>query len=122
MSSRTIKRVTVHPFESTEGVPINDDGSLLTVDLKPICLIEDGLRTDSPDNRIISVAYRLKREGHNVTLVSKDMNMRVKCDALGIPAEDFETDKTASVDKMHLGWRSLEVPKVDIDRFGVGHV
>jgi len=99
-----------------KGVPINDDGSILTVDLKPICLIEDGLRTDSPDNRIISVAYRLKREGHNVTLVSKDMNMRVKCDALGIPAEDFETDKTASVDKMHLGWRSLEVPKEDVER------
>lgn len=99
-----------------KGVPINDRGGLLTIDLKPVCLIEDGLRTDSPDNRIISVAYRLKREGHNVTLVSKDMNMRVKCDALGIPAEDFKTDKTVSIDEMHLGWSSQEVPKADIER------
>ncbi|MBL4850527.1 MAG: PhoH family protein [Planctomycetes bacterium] len=99
-----------------KGVPINDQGSILTIDLKPICLIEDGLRADCPDNRIISVAYRLMREGHNVTLVSKDMNMRVKSDALGIPAEDFETDKTASIDQMHLGWRSIEVPAADIDR------
>ncbi|MGE0711314.1 MAG: PhoH family protein [Planctomycetota bacterium] len=98
-----------------EGVPINDHGGTLVIDLKPVCLIEDGLRTDSPDNRIISVAYRLKREGRPVTLVSKDMNMRVKCDALGIPAEDFKTDKVPEIDELHTGWRTLTVPTDEIN-------
>jgi PhoH-like ATPase len=98
------------------GVPINEEGGTLVIDLKPVCLIEDGLRTDSPDNRIISVAYRLKREGRQVTLVSKDMAMRVKCDALGITAEDFTTDKVPHVDELHAGWRSIEVPSDQIQR------
>ncbi len=89
------------------GAPINDEGGMIRVDLKPVCLLEDGLRDDTPDNRIISVAYRLKREGHDVAIISKDVAMRVKSDALGIPAEDFESDKVPSLDNMFLGWRTV---------------
>ena len=99
-----------------DGVTIGEEGGRLMIDLKPVCLIADGLSTDSPDNRIISVAYRLKREGKPVVLVSKDMNMRVKCDALGIPAEDFQTDKVPEVDELHTGWRELEASGDDIER------
>jgi PhoH-like ATPase len=89
------------------GAPINEHGGTIRVDLKPVCLLEDGLRDDTPDNRIISVAYRLKREGHDVAIISKDVAMRVKSDALGIPAEDFESDKVPSLDNMYLGWRTV---------------
>ena len=97
------------------GAPINEEGGTIVVDLKPVCLIEDGLHDDTPDNRIISVAYRLKREGYPVTMISKDVNMRVKSDALGIQAEDFETDKVPSVEELHLGWRELEVREEEVE-------
>jgi PhoH-like ATPase len=102
---RIIDEARLHGSLAT-GAPINEDGGTIVVDLKPVCLLEDGLRDDTPDNRIISVAYRLKREGYPVAMISKDVAMRVKSDALGIPAEDFESDKVPSPDDMYLGWRT----------------
>jgi PhoH-like ATPase len=89
------------------GARINDDGGEIVIDMKPVCLLENGLRDDTPDNRIISVAYRLMRDGHDVVFISKDVNMRVKSDALGLPAEDWESDKVPAVDDMYPGWRAM---------------
>jgi PhoH-like ATPase len=48
------------------------------------------------DNQILGVvqALKLKHPGREVVLVSKDINMRVKARALGLPAEDYFNDKT----------------------------
>src|SRR5690606_8107099 len=61
------------------------------------------LREDAPDNRIIAVAWALHeqaerdraagREVGPVVFVSKDLNARIKSDALGIRTEDFENQK-----------------------------
>jgi PhoH-like ATPase len=59
------------------------------------------------DNRIIGCANRLKREGRNVFFISKDINARVKADALGIPSEDFENQKV-NVDELYNGWVRVE--------------
>lgn len=45
------------------------------------------------DNRIISVAYRLHKRGFAVTLLSRDVAMRVKCDSMGIKALDYNKDR-----------------------------
>ncbi|MBX3471981.1 MAG: PhoH family protein [Planctomycetes bacterium] len=90
------------------GAPINEVGGSIQVDLQPVCLLEHGMRNDTADNRILSVAYRLMREGHTVSFISKDANMRVKCDALGIPSEDFESDKVPAPDVLYAGWRAVE--------------
>ena len=44
------------------------------------------------DNNIIACALMLQNEGANVHVVTKDINLRVKCDALGIAAEDYYAD------------------------------
>ena len=44
------------------------------------------------DNKIIACAIMLQNEGANVHVVTKDINLRVKCDALGIAAEDYYAD------------------------------
>src|SRR5215475_10667069 len=51
--------------------------------------------TDSVDNRILSLAVNIKKsEPKNQTvLVSKDINLRIKADALGMSAEDYENDR-----------------------------
>jgi PhoH-like ATPase len=61
------------------------------------------------DNRILGCAHMLKREGRNVFFISKDINARVKADALGIPSEDFENQKV-NVDELYTGWVRLDRP------------
>ena len=47
------------------------------------------------DNQILGVVEALRRQHapREVVLVSKDINMRVKARALGLPAEDYQNDK-----------------------------
>lgn len=45
------------------------------------------------DNKIISVAYKELKAGSDVSIISRDINFRVKCDALGIPAENYSKEK-----------------------------
>jgi PhoH-like ATPase len=51
------------------------------------------LDMDMPDNRILRVAYQLHAGGENVIFVSKDINVRIKADALGMKVMDFEKEK-----------------------------
>ncbi|HWH75371.1 MAG TPA: PhoH family protein, partial [Methylibium sp.] len=58
--------------------------------------LPDGLPQGKADNQILGVvkALREKHPQRDVVLVSKDINMRVKARALGLPAEDYFNDKT----------------------------
>ena len=76
-----------------EGVLIEDIDQTITIltqeDTQPAK--ELGLDTGKGDNRIISVALCVKSEDPQkiVKVITKDINLRVKCDALGISAEDY---------------------------------
>lgn len=54
-----------------------------------------GLGDDTPDSRIVAVALSVHRLEPQIPtiLVTKDINLRIKADALGIAAEDYETDR-----------------------------
>jgi PhoH-like ATPase len=56
---------------------------------------ESGLNPNTVDNRILALAAATqKAQPKNQTiLVSKDINLRIKADALGLEAEDYETDR-----------------------------
>ena len=69
---------------------------------------------DSPDNRIIAVAWALHGAGERVVFVSKDINCRIKSDALGIPTEDFQNQKV-DVDHLYSGYLTLQVDGETID-------
>ncbi|RZL09396.1 MAG: PhoH family protein, partial [Rubrivivax sp.] len=57
-----------------------------------------GLPQGKADNQILGVVQALRDQhtgtGREVVLVSKDINMRIKARALGLPAEDYFNDKT----------------------------
>jgi PhoH-like ATPase len=84
------------------------------------------IREDTPDNRIIAVAWALhtgqgvrggtgRPEGPVRTVfVSKDLNARIKSDALGIRTEDFENQKV-DAERLYSGFLELEVPGDLID-------
>ncbi|MEH0164933.1 PhoH family protein [Paucibacter sp. JuS9] len=58
--------------------------------------LPQGLPQGKADNQILGVVQALKRldPKREVVLVSKDINMRIKARALGLPAEDYRNDKT----------------------------
>ena len=73
------------------------------------------LAYSSPDNRILRVAYDLKRKGRRVIFISKDINLRIKADALGIAVMDFERGKVNS-SSLYTGFRAAEIPASEIDK------
>jgi len=70
---------------------------------------------DSPDNRIIGVAWELTQQGKHAVVITKDINVRLKSDALGILTEDFEAEKV-DIDHMYGGYITLDVPGEVIDQ------
>ncbi|MBE0539358.1 MAG: PhoH family protein [Ignavibacterium sp.] len=68
--------------------------------------IRDAFRDDTPDHRVLSVAYEWQEKLKNksqVILVTKDVNLRMKAKALGIPAEDYTTDRVKSIEELYSG-------------------
>ncbi len=70
------------------------------------------------DNRILSLAASIqKAQPKNPTiLVSKDINLRIKADALGLAAEDYETDRVFITD-LYTGMMEMSVPSAKIAEF-----
>lgn len=68
---------------------------------------------DWEDNQILCIAAMLKQKGYEVVFISKDLNARVKADALQINAEDYMKEQVTQEDFYH-GWQIFEVPAVQL--------
>jgi PhoH-like ATPase len=99
----------------SEGVRVEQTGGRVRVVLEEGERLCPGLTTDSPDNRIICCAYNLQQQGRLVIFISKDINARIKSDALGINTQDFEAQKV-DFERLYTGWRELTVPAAQIDQ------
>ena len=76
-------------------------------------MLPAGFRTDSNDSRILSCAANLAAEGKRVTLVSKDIPLRVKAAAVGLAADEYHAQ-----DVVASGWTGMteiDVAAEDID-------
>jgi PhoH-like ATPase len=74
--------------------------------------------TNSVDNRILSLALRIKKSQpkSQTILVSKDINLRIKADALGLLAEDYENDRILLKD-LYTGMIEMTVPAAKVASF-----
>lgn len=72
--------------------------------------IKDIFKEDNSDHRILSIAFDLnkRKNGAAVTLVTKDVNLRMKAKALGIPAEDYTTDRITNIEDLYSGKEIVE--------------
>ncbi|MFK8182740.1 MAG: PhoH family protein [Phormidesmis sp.] len=97
----------------TEGIPLKNNGDRGGRVRVALCHRESlenlpaelysGGGGDGGDNAILAVALEVKQQCDcPVVMVSKDTNMRIKADTLGLTAEDYETDKI-DVDDLYTG-------------------
>nr|WP_076259693.1 PhoH family protein [Intrasporangium flavum] len=99
-----------------EPVRVGDTGGTLRVELNhtdPMSL-PAGFRLGDNDTRILSVAKNLSNEGADVTIVSKDLPMRVKASACGLEAEEYRHEQ--GVDSGWTGMTELEVTTDELDQ------
>jgi PhoH-like ATPase len=103
----------------SDGVPLENGGML------KIAFVEEGarhlppeLRGDLADNQLLGVAMTMHSREKEVPIVviTKDTNLRIKADALGIRAEDYESDRV-DIDELYRGVREVPAAKEFIDRF-----
>ena len=98
----------------SEGIPM-DRGGVLKVDVASHPL-DIGLDKHHADNQILACAKDLLQNRHeNVVLVSKDTNLRIKADAMGLQAEDYTTDRV-EMDELYTGHKSWEVDSAQVDQ------
>jgi len=75
------------------------------------------------DNRILAVAKNLsleeetKEDGREVILVSKDVLVRVKADAIGLRAEDFLSDRVVEFNSIYTGFSEVYIAKELLSQF-----
>lgn len=93
-----------------------ENGGILQIVAEHNLESDAGLDMHVPDNRILLVAYNLLKSGHKVIFVSKDINARLKADALGIDVMDFEKQKI-NFDELYTGNRQIDVPGSVVDQF-----
>jgi PhoH-like ATPase len=75
-----------------------------------------------PDNQIIATALTLKNKNPEipVIMVSRDINLRVKCDSVDLKAQDYqESQVVESLSEVYTGFKKIPVPSSAIDSFYV---
>ena len=106
---------------------INNDQTIrVELDLEDQAKIPTSLDPERNDNKIIAAAlYTAKTNpGKYVKLITKDINLRVKCDALGLKTEDYYKDHINLAKNEHYsGQQTIELSDNNIDKlYKLGHL
>ncbi len=84
-------------------VPVGTDGTLrVELNNTDPSVLPSGMRLGDNDSRILAVAMNIARDGAEVTVVSKDLPMRVKASSLGLSAEEYLAEQA-----MDSGWTGI---------------
>lgn len=100
-----------------EPVPISEVGGTLRVELNHTdpAVLPSGFRLGDNDTRILAVAKNLADEGHAVTLVSKDLPLRIKASAVGLDAQEYRAELASESDSGWTGMAEVEVTAAEVD-------
>lgn len=103
-----------------QPLPLNDVGGTLWVELNHADqeVLPQGFRADTNDARILAVALALAADGRDVTLVTKDMPLRVKAAAVGLASDEFRHLQVA--DPTWTGLADLGVCEAEIGQLYAG--
>jgi PhoH-like ATPase len=112
---RTLDDLRIKHGRLDSAVPIGEHGGTLHVELNhsDLSSLPAGFRVDTNDSRILAVALNLANEGRDVTLVSKDMPLRVKAASVGLHADEYSVHP--AVDSGWTGMTELDVSTTVVD-------
>jgi PhoH-like ATPase len=96
-------------------VPVGETGGTLRVELNhtDASSLPSGFRLGDNDTRILAVARNLADEGHDVTLVSKDLPLRIKASAVGLDAQEYRAE--LAPESGWTGMVEMDVEAADLD-------
>lgn len=101
----------------TSGIQLDNGGKLYVRISSGSAMqrLPDELRDRNRDNLILAIALEVKEHSNEVPtiFVSKDINLRIKADALGLIVQDYESDKV-DIEELYSGFRVLDVTPSDI--------
>lgn len=99
-----------------EAMPVGDQGGTVRVELNhtDTSILPSGLQLGDNDTRILAVARNLQADGRHVTLVSKDLPMRVKASSVGLPADEYRAELV--VETGYTGMAEIDVSASELDR------
>ncbi|UUZ60278.1 PhoH family protein [Nocardioides sp. B-3] len=98
-------------------VPVGDLGGTVRVELNhtDAASLPSGFRLGDNDTRILAVARNPANEGCDVTLVSKDLPLRIKASAVGLDAQEYRAEAISDSDTGYTGMSELEVSSAELD-------
>ncbi|MBI4346763.1 MAG: PhoH family protein, partial [Elusimicrobia bacterium] len=99
----------------SQGVTL-DHGGKLAVEMLEQGGFPTAFLANSKDNQILGVAQSLKKKGEFVVFISKDINLRIKAEAIGLETQDYEKEKV-DVAELYKGWQEVGAPTEEIDAF-----
>ncbi len=108
-----------HEGSLSQGVPLEGGGELrVAFGGDGSKLLPAELYGEKEDNHILAVALsvRAREKETPVVVISKDTNLRIKADSLGLRAEDYESGRV-EIEELYRGFREVEVGKDWIDAF-----
>lgn len=96
-------------------IPLGDSGGTLRIELNHtnVEVLPSGLRLGDNDTRILALAKNLAVEGADVTLVSKDLPMRVKASSVGLRAEEYRAELV--IESGYTGMAEVDINSADLD-------
>jgi PhoH-like ATPase len=118
---RKLDELRVSHGRLDQPVPVTDEGGTLRVELNHVSFdslpsgIKTGGRSVDNDTRILAVARNLADEGFNVTLVSKDLPLRIKASAIGLAAAEYRAEAVHESEAAYTGMAELDVVASDLD-------
>ncbi|NEA37987.1 PhoH family protein [Streptomyces sp. SID11385] len=100
-----------------EPLPVGEIGGTLRVELNHSdpSVLPSGYRLGDNDSRILAVARNLQAEGYDVTVVSKDLPLRIKASSVGLLAEEYRAE-LAITDSGWTGMAELSLTGEQVDR------
>ncbi|KQP02018.1 ATP-binding protein [Leifsonia sp. Leaf264] len=112
---RTLDDLRVEHERLDFPIPVGDDGGSLRVELNHsnMSVLPNGLQLNDNDTRILAVALNLANEGLDVTVVSKDLPLRVKAASIGLAAEEYRAE--LAVDSGWTGMADVTLGSREID-------
>ncbi|GAA3374975.1 PhoH family protein [Streptomyces sannanensis] len=102
-------------------IPMGEFGGTLRVELNhsdpgvlPATFLNQHGRLGDNDSRILAVARNLQAEGYDVTVVSKDLPLRIKASSVGLLAEEYRAE-LAITDSGWTGMSELSLSAEQVD-------